>query len=279
MAKSSSLDSAPVSPEVQSFFRAIKEQPDDDTPRLIFADWLQERGDAASAARGEFLRLSVLRHRLAPDDPNYEVLKRREAELFREHRWTWLGPLADAARGWTFERGMVQITAQCDILCDPEVTSWARTEAVLWIDALALTDFWYEQDNYDPDLSYLTCSPLLTHLNRFDLSNLRTRRLTQMGLRVLFRALRARNLLLLTELVLSHNMLTRSQIVSLALSSRLARLNCLDLQHNRLNDGLAQILAESPFLKNGVTLLLRGNRYTAEGIALLRRTFGERVHF
>jgi uncharacterized protein (TIGR02996 family) len=36
-----------------SFLRAIREEPDDDAPRLIYADWLEERGDP----RGEYLRL------------------------------------------------------------------------------------------------------------------------------------------------------------------------------------------------------------------------------
>jgi uncharacterized protein (TIGR02996 family) len=34
-----------------SLLRACKEAPDDDTPRLVRADWLQENGDAADAAR------------------------------------------------------------------------------------------------------------------------------------------------------------------------------------------------------------------------------------
>src|SRR5262245_4176194 len=36
-----------------SCLRAIREEPDDDAPRLIYADWLEERGDP----RGEYLRL------------------------------------------------------------------------------------------------------------------------------------------------------------------------------------------------------------------------------
>jgi uncharacterized protein (TIGR02996 family) len=39
--------------EEAPFLRAIREQPDDDAPRLIYADWLEERGDP----RGEYLRL------------------------------------------------------------------------------------------------------------------------------------------------------------------------------------------------------------------------------
>ncbi len=50
MTSSTSPDPAFNRPEVRIFFRDIKEHPDDDTPRLVFADWLQEHGDAAAAA-------------------------------------------------------------------------------------------------------------------------------------------------------------------------------------------------------------------------------------
>jgi uncharacterized protein (TIGR02996 family) len=39
--------------EESAFLRAIREEPDDDAPRLVYADWLEERGDP----RGEYLRL------------------------------------------------------------------------------------------------------------------------------------------------------------------------------------------------------------------------------
>jgi uncharacterized protein (TIGR02996 family) len=46
-------------PECVALLRAIAATPDDDTPRLVFADWLDENstGDA-DAARAEFIRLS-----------------------------------------------------------------------------------------------------------------------------------------------------------------------------------------------------------------------------
>src|SRR5262249_40656341 len=47
--------------EDRHFLRAVFHQPDDDTLRLIYADWLEERGDP----RGDFLRLEVELHRLA----------------------------------------------------------------------------------------------------------------------------------------------------------------------------------------------------------------------
>jgi uncharacterized protein (TIGR02996 family) len=39
----------------KGFLKAIQEAPDDDTTRLVYADWLEERDDL----RGEYLRLHV----------------------------------------------------------------------------------------------------------------------------------------------------------------------------------------------------------------------------
>ncbi|MHB1424636.1 MAG: TIGR02996 domain-containing protein [Gemmataceae bacterium] len=39
-----------------AFLQDILAHPDDDAPRLIFADWLEEQGDAGSVARAEFIR-------------------------------------------------------------------------------------------------------------------------------------------------------------------------------------------------------------------------------
>jgi uncharacterized protein (TIGR02996 family) len=38
-------------PDRDAFLRMIQENPDDDAPRLVLADWLEERGDP----QGEFI--------------------------------------------------------------------------------------------------------------------------------------------------------------------------------------------------------------------------------
>jgi uncharacterized protein (TIGR02996 family) len=43
------------------FLNALRANPADDTIRLVYADWLEERGDTASVARAEFLRLVTVR--------------------------------------------------------------------------------------------------------------------------------------------------------------------------------------------------------------------------
>ena len=43
--------------ERDAFYQAIMDKWDDDTPRLVYADWLDERGDEPSCIRAEFIRL------------------------------------------------------------------------------------------------------------------------------------------------------------------------------------------------------------------------------
>jgi uncharacterized protein (TIGR02996 family) len=49
-------------PECRAFLASILDNPDDDTPRLVFADWLDETGDPDAAATAKDIRLEVDRH-------------------------------------------------------------------------------------------------------------------------------------------------------------------------------------------------------------------------
>lgn len=72
----------------QAFLQAIIDRPDDDTPRLIFADWLDERGRPGDADRAEFIRLQCACG--MGDFPSM-----REMDLLSEHRREWIKPLLD----------------------------------------------------------------------------------------------------------------------------------------------------------------------------------------
>jgi uncharacterized protein (TIGR02996 family) len=65
-------------PDREAFFASIREHPDDDTPRLVFADWLDENGDCAHA---ELIRVQCEIERLGTGDPQLAMLKTREKEL------------------------------------------------------------------------------------------------------------------------------------------------------------------------------------------------------
>jgi uncharacterized protein (TIGR02996 family) len=75
----------------QAFLDAIREQPDDDAPRLVYADWLEEHGQPQ---RAEFIRVQCERARLPEGSSRAYDLERREAALWAAHAAAWLGPLA-----------------------------------------------------------------------------------------------------------------------------------------------------------------------------------------
>jgi uncharacterized protein (TIGR02996 family) len=78
-----------MTPEA-GFLQDICENPDDDLPRLVYADWLEDNGDPD---RAEFIRVQVRRARLG-EDPAAGPLVRRAAGLLQEHWDEWVRPLA-----------------------------------------------------------------------------------------------------------------------------------------------------------------------------------------
>lgn len=65
---------------------AIVAAPDDDGPRLAYADWLLQQGDPL----GEMIVVQCQLAALANDDPRRAALQRRESGLLRKHARTWL---------------------------------------------------------------------------------------------------------------------------------------------------------------------------------------------
>jgi uncharacterized protein (TIGR02996 family) len=95
--------------ERQRFIRAIEAEPDDDAVRLVYADWLEENGDAD---RARFIRLQCEHHRLK-DAPRGEA-RRRELEreidpLLKRHRAAWTAGLPAWAREQSFKRGFLNV--------------------------------------------------------------------------------------------------------------------------------------------------------------------------
>jgi uncharacterized protein (TIGR02996 family) len=68
--------------EERAFLLAILERPDDDAPKLIYADWLEERGDP----RAEFLRMMVkVRQKRAVTPEQRQQHEELSAELAELH--------------------------------------------------------------------------------------------------------------------------------------------------------------------------------------------------
>jgi uncharacterized protein (TIGR02996 family) len=90
----------------EKFLGAIGADPDDDTVRLVYADWLDENG---GGDRAEFIRVQVELARPVGDDQRGDELRRRESEILAARRDEWVGELADTApaAAWVFRRGFV----------------------------------------------------------------------------------------------------------------------------------------------------------------------------
>jgi uncharacterized protein (TIGR02996 family) len=71
------------------FLSAILANPDDDLPRLVFADYLDESGDAE---RAEFIRVQCELAGLPVHDLRRPVLQAREVELLRANKGRWEVP-------------------------------------------------------------------------------------------------------------------------------------------------------------------------------------------
>jgi uncharacterized protein (TIGR02996 family) len=67
-----------MSPDQQALYAAVVASPDDDLPRLVYADWLEEHGDAD---RAEFIRVQCRLANSSPDDADHFDLLERETEL------------------------------------------------------------------------------------------------------------------------------------------------------------------------------------------------------
>src|SRR5437764_311627 len=86
--------------------------PEDDTPRLVLADWLDEHGDAHDRARAEHIRVQVEADHLPNDSAAVPKAFRRAVKIQKEHGPAWLGPLLKLGRvdlddELLFDRGLL----------------------------------------------------------------------------------------------------------------------------------------------------------------------------
>jgi uncharacterized protein (TIGR02996 family) len=90
----------------EALLRAICDNPDDDAPRLIYADWLDEHGDPRQA---EFIRVQIELARRPGSEQREGQLKKRQEELFRELRkWRFAPPDWPRFSLDVFRRGFVE---------------------------------------------------------------------------------------------------------------------------------------------------------------------------
>ncbi|HUR54517.1 MAG TPA: TIGR02996 domain-containing protein [Gemmataceae bacterium] len=136
----------PPRPELLALLNAAKAEPDDDTPRLVLADWLQEQSDPADVARGEWLRCLVDANRLIPEDPRRPELVQRARELWEEHRVAWVVPLYQAGFEFppdesAFRGGLLYPSAFGTELFQKKGQAVVGSEAFAWVGGLNFQRF------------------------------------------------------------------------------------------------------------------------------------------
>ncbi len=233
-----------------AFLRAILDAPDDDAPRLVYADWLDDHG---GGERAELIRAQVERLRLPPGDGREDELRRREGRLLFKQLQEWRARLGSGKADLVLRRGFVEGMALA-------ATSWQRlarkVTAATPLRRLRLYDA-------GPRLAALCRSPHLAGLTHLDLGG---DGVDDEGARLLAAC---PHLAGLTHLLLPRNGLTASGAQALALSPHLANLAVLDLSANTVGDEGARVLAQSPHLRNLKELFLGSNDVHDEGAQAL----------
>jgi uncharacterized protein (TIGR02996 family) len=88
--------------DTNAFLATILEHPDDDAPRLVFADWLEEQG---ATDRAEFIRVQMELAHPPVADARRALLLQRQESLLLQHRKEWLQPLFERLEAVRAEQG------------------------------------------------------------------------------------------------------------------------------------------------------------------------------
>src|SRR5215471_7840250 len=84
----------------KALLAAIRDHPDEDTPRLVYADWLQEHDQPE---RAEFIRVQIEAANLRWDDARWKELAERARQLLEVHGEEWIEPFRWLSPGGKFK--------------------------------------------------------------------------------------------------------------------------------------------------------------------------------
>jgi uncharacterized protein (TIGR02996 family) len=279
-----------------AFLKAILDNPDDDQLRLIYADWLEERGDP----RGEFIRVQYARPEADPNTREYLDLVLRERQLLALHEAEWLGQLSELGTRWEFRHGFAEkgeMTARQFLERAERLFQLAPVRAMRFTDVIELTTnevgqrvyrsheapvhwmpslaqcAWLSrlsaialcQDAYltDEDVSNLGKSPYVLSLQKLELST------NGLGLNSARALAAAPSLTALSWLSFSGNAIGDLGIQALAASTALPSLRHLIVQHCDITATGLRTLAGSDLMNQLETLELDGNVLENAGARLL----------
>jgi uncharacterized protein (TIGR02996 family) len=246
----------PLPPELLALLKAAQADPQDDSARLVLADWLEENGQTERAA---FIRLQLKADRLPKDAAEREEWEREARALEEQHGKGWLGSLVEAPAGVSvyFVRGLVSVWIH-----------WPRPPA-----EVAVLDTWLHGNFRQDELAWwelrlrlekevvpvLLPSPILQQIGSLSFRY-------NWGTGALIDLLRkADHLSNLVYLDLGNNQLTTKGVKVLSNASSLSTLRTLDLSSNQGGPELAEALTEATYFTHLANLDLNDNRLADAG--------------
>lgn len=278
---------------------AIAVSPDDDLPRLVYADWLDENGQPL---RAEFIRLQIeiaKKETLPRAVVNvFSHLWKRQQEILDDHRDELLGPLAEVVTQYNYEfrRGFLEhVTLRLQTFLDhtdhfgvlrppPAVRVFDAADSLDRLPDAAhvelITELQAEREILLPVEGFgrvlaselIEAAPRLTQLRFLDLENCR------LGDTNVAALLTPTHFPALQELDLSFNDLTDAGVIALLNTGVPQRLKRLVLGGNPIGDQAAIELADrlggSTVLEN---LNLRMTNIGQDGQAALLARLGGKV--
>ena len=217
--------------EEQGLLQAIRQQPDDDAHRMVYADWLGENGDGD---RANFIRFQCWAEEANATPANRDKWLADAAALLARHRQEWEQPLRDlGATEVEFHRGFpCHITIPAAAFLDHAGEIFERAP----IQSLRLTNLTASQ------VPALASSAHLANLTTLDLGY------NYIGDADAAALADSPHLAGLTALNLGYNRIGNAGAVALANSPHLANLTALDLAGNAglpqtMLDHVEQVLA------------------------------------
>ena len=230
-----------------SFLAAIVGRPDDDLPRLIYADYLDERGESP---RAEFIRLQCAAARGDTVPPG------RIFELEDQHHEEWLAPLGRGVYYAQFRRGFAEhvvMTARDFVHDGDAIRAQTPLRGVALLGAGRV-------------LARLLAGPHLAGLSAIHLTG------GMLGDAGVERLAECPHLAGVRTLRLGQNEIGDSGAAALAQSAHLDQLQVLVLSHNAVGDAGAWELARSPSLRQLRALDISANEISATAVATLENS-------
>ncbi len=229
--------------------QAILANPDEDTPRLIYADWLDEHDDPA---RAEFIRVQCriaarLPHETSPTDPDHQ----RELQLVSQMSERWLAELS-TVRGvrWIgFWRGFPSVSVISPttlVRAAPKIWSTAPVE---WATITGLNQ---------NGARLLADSEVFDRLRAIEIDRYAIQRDGEKPLRTLFHAPRA---VALKRLYLPQGV-GEPGLIAVISSPHLTGLEWLTIGAGTLTNTAAEVLMTAPGLQN-----LRGGSFVSHRLS------------